>query len=263
MQVRDRRKLGKVSIPGPRGEAPPLTAVRRRTRARRRDGKMGGMDKERVPAQAGSRAGKEMGSAHGESQGRAHAFRPHGFRMRHVLGTVPAARRAQEKRRRGGRTAERGRSMQVLRRREGIPQPPIPHDPTEVAGRHANGTQPVGQPPRGDMGTGEDRGREGEGERCWDGSSVSACVDVAHGLVGAARSGAPAPLCNDRHARYGRHDSYRYRYRFERGRHRDRCTWRERDRLNAWRGDEHWHSSNITYLTQRLSWRVQGSGGGV
>ena len=263
MQVRDRRMQGEVSIPGPRGEAPPLTAVRRRTRARRRDGKMGRVDRERLPEQAGSRAGKEIGSPHGESHGRAHEVRPHDFRMRHMLGIMPAARRAQKERRRGGRTAENGRSVQILRRREGIPHPPLPHDPTKVARRHADRTHPVGQPPRGDMGEREDRSRKGESGRGWDGSSMSACVVMAHGLVGVARPGAPTPLCYDRHARCGRHDFYRYRYRFERGRHRNRCTWRERDRLNAWKGDEHWHSSNITYLTQRLSWRVQGSGGGV
>ena len=47
---------------------------------------------------------------------------------------------------------------------------------------------------------------------------------------------------------------------------RYRYAWRERDKYGARVGSkpEHrWYSSNTTYLTQRLSWRVQGSGGGV
>jgi hypothetical protein len=47
---------------------------------------------------------------------------------------------------------------------------------------------------------------------------------------------------------------------------RYRYAWRERDKYGARMGSkpEHrWYSSNTTYLTQRLSWRVQGSGGGV
>ena len=85
--------------------------------------------------------------------------------------------------------------MYTLRRRAGITQPPLPHDPAEVAGRHANGTHHIGEPPRGDMGENEDRGREGEGERGLDGSSMSACVVMAYGLVGAAITGAPTHPC--------------------------------------------------------------------
>ena len=47
----------------PRGAAPPLTTVRRRARARRRDGKMGGVDRERIPAhRQGAEPGKKSGA---------------------------------------------------------------------------------------------------------------------------------------------------------------------------------------------------------
>jgi hypothetical protein len=57
-----------------------------------------------------------------------------------------------------------------------------------------------------------------------------------------------------------------YRYRDGRMIDRYRYAWRERDKYGARVGSkpEHrWYSSNTKYLTQRLSWRVQGSGGGV
>ena len=100
----------------------------------------------------------------------------------------------------------------------------------------------------------EDRGGEGEGERGWDSGGMLACVVMAYGLVGAALADAPTPL------HYNRHGHRRHRYR---DMHRRRYSF---DMYDARTGNEpkhRWHSSNITYLTQRLSWRVQGSGGGV
>ena len=172
--------------------------------------------------------------------------------------------------------------MRPLRGRETGAQEPIPHDAAEMAGGHADGPYHTGQPTRGDTGESEDGGGEGEGERGWGSGSLLACVVVAYGLVGAALTDAPTPLhCNrqsHREHRYGdMHErSHRYRYRDMetctnaviryRGRYRYRDAWRERDKYAAREGSEPehgWYSSNTAYLTQRLSWRVQGSGGGV
>ena len=71
--------------------------------------------------------------------------------------------------------------------------------------------------------------------------------------------------------RYGDMHERSHRYR-DRHRRRERLidryrnAWRERDKYAARVGSKpkhRWYSSNTTYLTQRLSWRVQGSGGGV
>ena len=91
VQIRDSGVHGKVPLPGPRGK-PPLTTVRGRGRTRHRDGKVGGVDGEGIPTQTGSRAGDEVGGAQGEDQSRGRKVQPHGFRVRHVLGSVPAAR---------------------------------------------------------------------------------------------------------------------------------------------------------------------------
>ena len=90
-----------------------------------------------------------------------------------------------------------------------------------------------------------------------------ACVVMAYGLVGAALTGAPTHLhCNrqsHRERRYGNVHGRGHRYRY-----RDACRERDKSADRVGNKPRHrWYSSNTFYLTQRLSWRVQGSGGGV
>ena len=197
--------------------------------------------------------------------------------MRNVLGVVPVARRTQTESSRAGWETESGGSLRPLRGRARRKRKPLPHDAAQMAGGHDRGANDTGRPTRGDTGEREDGSGEGEGERGWDGGGMLACVVMAYGLVGAALADAPTPLHYNRHGhrrhRYRDTHERRYRYRYrdrrrrrERMRGRYRSAWRERDMYDARMGKKpkpRWHSSNITYLTQRLSWRVQGSGGGV